>query len=47
MTSEAQPCTVRNLDHTCIAVSDIQETMQFYTKLFDIGPVPVERGFGN
>ena len=42
MTSEAPPCTARHLDHVCIAVKDIQETIGFYKQVFDIGPAPVE-----
>ena len=40
MTQTSQPCSVKHLHHTCIAVKDIQETMKFYTDLFGI-EVPI------
>ena len=36
------PCTVRHLDHVCIAVKSVQEAMDLYRSLFDLGPAPVE-----
>jgi methylmalonyl-CoA epimerase len=42
MTTQAQVCTVRHLNHTCIVVRDIEETLKFYQDLFGIGPAEVE-----
>ncbi|MQF82713.1 methylmalonyl-CoA epimerase [SAR202 cluster bacterium AD-802-E10_MRT_200m] len=42
MLSGNAPCTVRHLDHVCIAVKDIEETIAFYKKVFDITADPVE-----
>jgi len=42
MTSENAPCTVRHLDHVCIAVKNIEETIAFYKNVFDITADPVE-----
>lgn len=36
MSSES-PCTARHINHVCIAVKDIAETMQFYRDVFGVG----------
>ena len=35
-------CTARHLNHVCIAVRDIEETLGFYDKVFGIGPTEVK-----
>ena len=37
-----QVCTVKHINHTCIVVKDIDDTLKFYQDLFGIGPAPVE-----
>ena len=36
------PCTARHLNHVCIAVSDIDETLEFYRSVFGAGEAEVE-----
>jgi methylmalonyl-CoA/ethylmalonyl-CoA epimerase len=36
------PCTAQHLNHVCIAVRDIEETIAFYTETFGLDPVTVE-----
>ena len=36
------PCTARHLNHVCIAVNDIDETLAFYRTVFGTGEVEVE-----
>ncbi len=36
MVSPSTPCTVRHLDHTAIAVSNLEEAMQLYHELFGV-----------
>ena len=36
------PCTAKHLNHVCIAVKDIQESLKLYQGLFDIAEVEVE-----
>ncbi len=31
------PCTARHINHVCIAVKDIDETMRFYRDVFGVG----------
>jgi methylmalonyl-CoA/ethylmalonyl-CoA epimerase len=38
----AEVCTIKHINHTCIVVKDIRETLQFYQDLFGIGPATVE-----
>ena len=35
-------CTVEHLNHVCIAVRDIDETLKFYGELFGVGSAEVE-----
>lgn len=35
--SNHSPCTARHVNHTCIAVKDIDETLQFYRDVFGVG----------
>jgi len=42
MSPENAPCTVRHLDHVCIAVKNIEETIAFYKNVFDITADPIE-----
>jgi methylmalonyl-CoA/ethylmalonyl-CoA epimerase len=35
--SERSPCTARHVNHTCIAVKDIDVTLQFYRDVFGVG----------
>ena len=37
-----EACTDRHLNHVCIAVSDIEDTLQFYRDILDIGNVEIE-----
>ena len=36
------PCTARHLNHVCIAVNDIEDTLAFYHQVFGTGEVEVE-----
>ena len=36
------PCTAKHLNHVCIAVRDIQESLKLYQGLFDIAEAEVE-----
>jgi len=36
------PCTAKHLNHVCIAVKDIQESLKLYQALFDIGQAEIE-----
>ena len=36
------PCTARHLNHVCIAVRDIKDTLRFYYDLFGVGEAEVE-----
>ncbi len=36
------PCTAKHLNHVCIAVKDIQESLKLYQGLFDIAEAEVE-----
>ena len=41
--TEAQgTCTARHLNHVCIAVSDIEETLGFYRRVFGVGSAEIE-----
>ena len=40
--SEQAPCTARHLNHVCIAVSDIEDTLKFYHDLFGVGTSEIE-----
>ena len=35
-------CAVEHLNHVCIAVRDIEDTLQFYQDTFDVGAQEVE-----
>jgi len=35
--SEQSPCTAQHLNHTCIAVKDIDETLRLYRDVFGVG----------
>ncbi len=35
--SEKPPCTARHINHVCIAVNDVDETLQFYRDVFGVG----------
>jgi len=35
--SENAPCAAKHLNHVCIAVRDIEDTLRFYTELFGLG----------
>jgi len=39
--SEQTVCTARHINHICIAVRDIEDTLSFYRGLFGIGEVEV------
>ena len=41
-TNQDAPCTARHLNHVCIAVSDIEDTLAFYREVFGAGEVEVE-----
>ena len=36
------PCTARHINHVCLAVRDIDDTLRFYQGLFGIGEAEVE-----
>ncbi len=38
----ASPCTARHINHVCIAVNDIDETLAFYREVFGTGKTEVE-----
>ncbi|MCH7745326.1 MAG: VOC family protein [Chloroflexi bacterium] len=40
--AEQAPCTARHLNHVCIAVSDIEDTLKFYHDLFGVGNAEIE-----
>ncbi len=40
--SETPVCTARHLNHVCIAVSDIDDTLAFYLRTFGVGDADVE-----
>ena len=41
--TEAQStCTARHLNHVCIAVSDIEDTLGFYRRVFGVGTTDIE-----
>ena len=37
MKGEQSVCSVKNLDHVCIAVRDIEDTLRFFQTVFGIG----------
>jgi methylmalonyl-CoA/ethylmalonyl-CoA epimerase len=41
MSSQA-PCVARHLNHVCIAVRDIEDTLRFYAEVFGIGTAAVQ-----
>ena len=40
--AEQAPCTARHINHVCIAVSDIEDTLKFYHDLFGVGIAEIE-----
>ena len=36
------PCTARHINHVCLAVRDIDDTLRFYQGLFGIGEAEIE-----
>ena len=40
--AEQAPCTARHINHVCIAVSDIEDTLNFYRDLFGVGDAEIE-----
>ena len=36
------PCTARHINHVCIAVNDIEDTLAFYRDVFGTGEAEVE-----
>ena len=40
--SERAPCVARHLNHVCIAVNDIEDTLAFYHDVFGTGGAEVE-----
>ena len=42
MDENVSPCSLRNLDHVCIAVQSIRDTLTLYQSLFDIEVGPLE-----
>ncbi len=40
---DSSVCVARDINHVCIAVRDIEETMRFYETAFGVGPAEVER----
>ena len=42
MTQASAPCTVTHLDHTCIAVPNLEEALQFYQDLFGVPRSEIE-----
>ena len=42
MDVNGSPCSLRNLDHVCIAVQSIRNTLTLYESLFDIEVGPLE-----
>ena len=42
MTQPSAPCTVTHLNHTCIAVSNLEEALQFYQDLFGVPRTEIE-----
>ncbi len=41
-TTQSSPCIARHINHVCIAVSDIEDTLRFYRDVFGVGDVDVE-----
>ena len=41
MTDPTAPCTARHLNHVCIAVRDIDESLRFYARVFGTGSAEV------
>ena len=39
---QASPCKARHINHVCIAVKDIEETLAFYRNVFGTGEAEVE-----
>ena len=39
---EQAPCTARHLNHVCLAVTDIKDTLAFYKSMFGIGDALIE-----
>ena len=39
--SETPVCTARHMNHVCIAVSDIDDTLRFYRRTFGVGAAEV------
>ena len=39
--SETPVCTARHVNHVCIAVSDIDDTLRFYRRTFGVGAAEV------
>lgn len=35
-------CTAKHIDHTCIAVSNIEDSLKFFQDTFGIGPAEIE-----
>ena len=40
--SEIAPCTARHIHHVCIAVRDIEATLESYTALFDLEETEIQ-----
>ncbi|MCH7786356.1 MAG: methylmalonyl-CoA epimerase [Chloroflexi bacterium] len=40
--AEQAPCAARHINHVCIAVSDIEDTLKFYRDLFGVGNAEIE-----
>ena len=40
--TENSPCTIRHLNHVCIAVNDIEDTLNFYRTVFGVGTDDIE-----
>lgn len=40
--SETAPCTARHIHHVCLAVRDIEATLESYTALFDLEETEIE-----
>lgn len=43
MQRDTPACVARDINHVCIAVRDIEETMRFYEVAFGVGPAEIER----
>ena len=41
-TASTPPCTARHLNHVCIAVNDIEDTLAFYRQVFGTGEAEIE-----